>query len=86
MFGFEWRVPPPTQIQRQDLGARLRALATGTRSGASKSAHGEHGVTIPQMPTLIVGISASRSYKPRSLTAVTQLWAIASWAADSVTL
>lgn len=86
MIGFERRVPPPTQIRRQDLGARLRALATGTRSGASKSTHAEQGVTIPQLLTLIVGVSGLRRYKPRSLSAVTQLWAIAFWAADRVTL
>jgi hypothetical protein len=86
MFGCEWRVPPPTHIRRQDLGARLRALATGNRSGASKSTRGEHGATIPRLTTLLVGASASRCYKPRSLTAVTQLWAIAFWAADRVTL
>lgn len=46
VFGLEWRVHSPTQIRRQDLGARLRALATGIRSGADKSTRREHGVII----------------------------------------
>lgn len=34
---------PPIRSRRQDLGARLEALATGDRSGADKSQTMTHG-------------------------------------------
>lgn len=40
-------VSSPNSIRRQDLGARLEALATGDRSGADKSTRREHVATIP---------------------------------------